>query len=47
MAWLVETAVCSIRCRHCRSRLGKFANTAIRSRRLHFARVSRVSVGTA
>ena len=37
MAWLVEIAVCSRRCRHCRSRLGKFAycdtftSTAFRS----------------
>ena len=37
MTWLVEIAVCSRRCRHCRSRLGKFAycdtftSTAFRS----------------
>ena len=37
MAWLVEIAVCSGRCRHCRSRLDKFAyydtftSTAFRS----------------
>ena len=49
VAWLVEIVVglCNGRCRQCSSRLGEsaFWLTTIRSRPLHFPRVSQVSVG--